>query len=78
MRTAKVFKCGNSQAIRLPKDFQFNSNEVEILKRGEEIIIRNISRQKKLLDVFELFSKLPDDFFSETRIDSLPQEREAL
>ena len=38
MRRAKVFTSGNSQAVRLPKDFQFHSREVAIEKRGNKII----------------------------------------
>lgn len=34
MKTAAVFKSGNSQAVRLPKEFQFDVAEVEILRRG--------------------------------------------
>ena len=33
---AKVFKSGNSQAVRLPKEMRFNVSEVEIFKRGKE------------------------------------------
>ncbi len=38
MRTTSVFKSGNSQAVRLPKDFQFDVHEVEILRRGDEVV----------------------------------------
>src|SRR2546428_11026619 len=37
MATAKVFKSGNSQAVRLPKQFRLKSKEVEISRRGAEI-----------------------------------------
>jgi antitoxin VapB len=40
MPTTKVFKFGNSQAIRLPKEFRFNTNEVEIFRRGDEVVLR--------------------------------------
>jgi len=30
MKTAKIFKSGNSQAVRLPKELQFDVSEVEI------------------------------------------------
>jgi antitoxin VapB len=42
MSTAKIFKSGNSQALRLPKEFQFDVPEVEIFRRGDEIVIRKI------------------------------------
>jgi len=74
MRTAKIFKSGNSQILRLPKDFQFQSSEVEIFKRDGDVIIREIP--KNLAQAFVLLTKLPDDFFSEGRIDTPPQERD--
>jgi antitoxin VapB len=74
MRTAKVFKSGNSQALRLPKDFQFQTDEVEIFKRGKEVTIREIPIN--LGRAFELLSQMPDDFFSTPRSDTPPQERE--
>ena len=74
MRTAKIFKCGNSQAIRLPKDFQFSTNLVEIFERNGDLIIRPIPT--KLTKAFELLSSMPQDFFAEGRIDLLPQDRD--
>jgi antitoxin VapB len=38
--TAKVFQSGNSQAVRMPKEFRFKSKQVEIERRGNEIILR--------------------------------------
>lgn len=74
MRTTRVFKSGNSQAVRLPVDFQFNVNEVEILKRDNEIIIRE--KPSDLTLAFELLSSLGDDLFPDGRQDELPQERD--
>ncbi len=39
MKTAKVFKQGNSQAVRLPKEFRLTENEVEIRREGETIVL---------------------------------------
>jgi antitoxin VapB len=38
-RTAKVFMTNRSQAVRLPKEFQFSTGEVFIRKEGEEVIL---------------------------------------
>ena len=38
-RTAKVFMTNRSQAVRLPKDFQFATNEVLIRKEGDDVIL---------------------------------------
>ncbi|OGT46647.1 MAG: virulence factor [Gammaproteobacteria bacterium RIFCSPHIGHO2_12_FULL_41_20] len=75
MKIAKVFQCGNSQALRLPKEFRFSSQEVEIFQRGEEIILR--AKPKNLRHAFELLADMPDDFFSHPREDMPPQDRES-
>lgn len=38
--TAAVFTSGNSQAIRLPKEFRFTTKQVTIERRGDEIVLR--------------------------------------
>lgn len=37
---AKVFRSGNSQAVRLPKDFRLDVSEVEISREGDALILR--------------------------------------
>jgi antitoxin VapB len=38
-RTAKIFMNNRSQAVRLPKDFQFRTGEVYIRKQGDEVVL---------------------------------------
>jgi antitoxin VapB len=76
MATTRVFKSGNSQAVRLPKEFSVRSNVLEIFRRGDEIVLREPA--KGLSRAFELLARLPDDFLMEGREDSLPQHREGL
>ncbi len=70
----KVFQSGNSQAVRLPKEMRFNTSEVEIFKRGNEVVLREKTRS--LSDAFKLLTQMPDDFMAEGRQDNQPQERE--
>ena len=53
MATAKLFQHGGSQAVRLPKAFRFEGTEVEIEKRGREVVLRPKPqpRLKTLADV---------------------------
>ncbi len=37
--TAKVFKHGRSQAVRLPKEFRFEGSEVRVTKVGDRVIL---------------------------------------
>jgi antitoxin VapB len=73
MRTTTVFKSGNSQAVRLPKDLQFDVREVEILRRGDEVVLRRIPVH--LGRAYELLTSLPDDFMADGRDDAPPQPR---
>jgi len=44
MDTAKIFWSGRSQAVRLPKNFRFDTNEVRIRRHGEAVILEPIAR----------------------------------
>lgn len=77
MTTTRVFKSGNSQAVRLPKEFHINSKVLEIFRRGDEIVLREPSKGG-LARAFELLTNLPDDFLVEGRRDTPPQHREGL
>lgn len=58
MAETTVFQSGNSQAVRLPKDFRFKSKTVEIFRRGDEVVLREKPRTMgELLD--EAFAGLP-------------------
>ena len=76
MATARIFWNGNSQAVRLPKDFRFDTDEVEILRRGDELVLRR--KRKNLKQAFELLTEMPDDFFDDGRQDPPPETRDAL
>jgi antitoxin VapB len=76
MTTARVFKSGNSQAVRLPKQFRLDAPEVEIFRRGDEIVLR--AKPKGMATAFHLLAEMPDDFFARGRNDSPPQKRKGL
>ena len=76
MSKARVFQSGNSQAVRLPKQFRFHVDEVEILRRGREIVLREPKRN--LAEAFRALSSMPEDFMTEGRQDEPPQKRDAL
>lgn len=76
MGTARVFKSGNSQAVRLPKQFRFKSQEVEIFRRGEEIVLRE--KEGNMVRAFDLLAGLPDDFDLPGRGKDRPQKRKGL
>jgi antitoxin VapB len=55
--TARIFRSGNSQAVRLPKQFHFKSKEVEIFRRGDEIVLRE--KSGTMTRAFDLLASLP-------------------
>jgi antitoxin VapB len=75
MSIAKVFRSGNSQAVRLPKEFRVKSKEVEIFRRGNELVLRE--KPTNLAKAFDLLAGLPDDFEIPGRSDP-PQKRKGL
>lgn len=75
MGTARVFRSGNSQAVRLPKQFRLKTKEVEIFRRGDEIVLRE--RDGNMTRAFDLLAGLPDDFEVE-RGNDRPQKRKGL
>ncbi len=74
MITAKVFQSGNSQALRLPKEFRFHSSEVEIYRRGNEVVLRE--KTQSLSQLLANLPAWPDDFVEPD--DAPPQDREAM
>jgi antitoxin VapB len=73
MITTRVFKSGNSQAVRIPRELQLDVTEVEIFSRGDELIIR--PKRKNLSGVFNIITSFSDDFMQDGRNDLPPQER---
>lgn len=75
MATARVFKCGNSQAVRLPKQFRVKSKELEISRRGDEIVLRE--KHAGLGRVVDIMASLPAEMFRGVK-DTPPQKRKGL
>jgi antitoxin VapB len=76
MTKTRIFKSGNSQAVRLPKEFRFEVDEVEILRRGSEIVLRVPKRN--VAAAFAALESMPDDFLADGRRDEPPQKRDGL
>lgn len=76
MAIARVFKSGNSQAVRLPKKFRVKSKELEIEKRGNEIILRE--KPVGMERAFYLLTELVNLDALRNRKDDKPQKRKGL
>ena len=60
MERAKIFWSGRSQAVRLPKEFRFDVDEVSIKRRGDAVILEPIAEDWTWLDA--LVGPVDDDF----------------
>lgn len=60
MARARVFQYGNSQAVCLPQNFHLSMREVEIFRRGDEIVLRE--RRESLAERLARLPPLPADF----------------
>ena len=77
MPTAKVFQSGNSQAVRLPKDFRFPTGveEVSIRRQGDRLILEPVHQEDWPEAFWHAFGALSADF---ERPRQVPQMRESL
>ena len=76
MMTAKVFENGRSQAVRLPKECRFNTDEVAVNRIGDIVLLMpKTNKWNSFMQAIDMFS---DDFMKDGRDGSLEQEREAL
>ena len=78
MLTAKIFKNGNSQAVRLPKEFRVKGKEVKVYHLGKSIVLQPINKTWK--DVYNELSGLSNKDFNTmmSMKDVSPQDREGL
>lgn len=75
MMTAKIFENGRSQAVRLPKECRFETNEVMVKKIGDVVLLMpKTDKWNSFMQGIDMFS---DDFMEE-RNDVMKQEREEL
>ena len=78
MQTTKLFKNGNSQAVRIPADLAYSANDMDLVieRIGEELRIR--PAQKRMGDVMGALKRFSSDFMAHGREEQVQSEREAL
>ncbi len=69
MNTAKIFWSGRSQAVRLPKNFRFDGEEVRIRRHGQAVILEPIAQDWAWLDALT-------DRFDEDMVDAVNEPLE--
>ncbi len=78
MTHTKLFKNGNSQAVRIPAELAYTSWDIDLIieRRGDELRIR--PAQRRMGDVLGKLAQFSPDFMSEGRGHNVDSEREAL
>lgn len=76
MAKARIIQIDGGQAVLLPEGFQLQAEEVEIVRRGDELVLRE--KPVNLARAFEILANLPIDFLADGREDGPPQERPGL
>lgn len=74
---ARVFQSGNSQAVRLPKEFRFDVERVEITQEGDALILRpHIERGESWSSLKAALARgVSEDFMEGGREQPAPQDR---
>ena len=76
MFTAKVFENGRSQAIRLPREYRFSSDEVLVNKIGDIVIL--LPKQNKWDSFMRAIDMFSDDFMEDGRPEETSNRRAEL
>ncbi|MCL2410400.1 MAG: type II toxin-antitoxin system VapB family antitoxin [Treponema sp.] len=74
MQTAKLFENGRSQAVRLPKEYQFKGSNVYIQKIGEAVMLFPVDKEWEVF--LHGLNSFSGDFMSEERNQGNDQKRE--
>ncbi|HLQ27084.1 MAG TPA: type II toxin-antitoxin system VapB family antitoxin [Acidiferrobacterales bacterium] len=74
MDTAKLFQNGQSQAVRLPKEYRFEGNEVVIKKIGNAVVLLPLDNPWQVME--EGLKQFSDDFMSDRHQPKEQQHRD--
>lgn len=76
MKTAKLFKNGESQAVRLPKEFRFDGDEVLIKKAGNAVVL--LPKKKSWEALVDSLGQFSNDFMTDREQPESNERREPL
>ena len=76
MMTAKIFENGRSQAVRLPKKFRFDTDEVVVQQLGDAVLL--VPRDSVWNTFMDGLNGFTEDFFADGRDQGIQKERVSL
>ena len=69
VRTASLFRNGRNQALRIPREFEFEGTEVTVRKEGTRLVIEPVLTKHPLIALLESMEPIDEDF---PEIEDLP------
>ena len=76
METARIFENGRSQAVRLPKSFRFDVDEVVVQRIGKSVLLT--PKDDVWLTFMDGINGFTEDCFEDGRTGEIPTKRESL
>ena len=76
METAKIFENGRSQAVRLPKKFRFNADEVIVQQLGDAVLL--VPKESLWQTFMDGVNSFTSDIFEDGRDQDVQEDREDL
>lgn len=76
MDTAKLFRSGRSQAVRLPKEYRFDGEEVFVKRVGEAVVL--LPREDSWRTLYESLDSFSEDFMEARDQPAAAEDRETL
>ncbi|MBA2442794.1 MAG: antitoxin [Rubrobacter sp.] len=74
MKKAKLFMNGRSQAVRLPREFRFEGDEVFVKRVGNAVVL--LPREGSWRTLFESLESFSDDFMEDRTQPQAPEDRD--
>jgi len=61
-RQVRLFRNGRNQALRIPREFEFEGNEAIIRKDGNRLIVEPVAKKNRLLELLKTLSPIEEAF----------------
>ena len=61
-RRARLFRIGRDQAVRIPREFELNADEVLMSREGDRLVVVPVQKRPSLADVLSRLKPIDEDF----------------
>lgn len=71
---ARLFRNGRNQAVRIPREFELNADEVLISREGDRLVVVPVQKSPSLAEVLSRLKPLDEDFPNAADPPTKPQD----